>query len=318
MAPKGICAVFEAPSLDIGQFSVFDGVNVEFSGAIIASELSHAARTGFGDEHIADFELRKIVIMSVRDEIDAVFEANIEQFSPILQTSQRFARRSKHADDVMMEQNDFVTRCDFGAVKERLQIVALSVSQASGGDKPRARLRRIQCNETNIAANLRKGPCAIVAGNAISRIISADKLFESLSFCAFAGIKIVIARDNGASVGGEIPIDGFHDRLKLARERQIGEIARNDQMIGVLIAQRAERIDDGARGMFFCAPGDEIKTAAEPFIEKIGWARAREVEPMEVADVAYFHGNGGISALRSSTKTTIGSCAAASSSGNMA
>lgn len=141
MAPKGICAVFEAPSLDIGQFSVFDGVNVEFSCAIVAFELRHAARTGFGDEHIADFELRKIVIVSVGDEIYAVLEANIEQFSAILQTSQRFARRSKHADDVMMEQNDFVTRCDFGTAQEGIQIVALGLPQSPGGDKPWARLR---------------------------------------------------------------------------------------------------------------------------------------------------------------------------------
>lgn len=166
--------------------------------------------------------------------------------------------------------------------------------------------------------NLRERPRGVSAGNAIFLIVAADELFEAFCFCAFAGVKIVISGDDGAAAGGEIAIDGFHDRLKFAGERQIGEIARNDQMIGVLIAQRAQRIDDGAGGMFFCTPGDEVKSAADSFIEKIAWTRAREIEPMEVADVAYFHGNGAISALRSSTKTTIGSCAAASSSANMA
>ena len=65
MTPWLVVAVFVAPSGDGDEAFVFDGVDVEFSGAIVALKVRYATRTGFGDECIADFELRKIVVMPV-------------------------------------------------------------------------------------------------------------------------------------------------------------------------------------------------------------------------------------------------------------
>lgn len=36
-------------------------------------------------------------------------------------------------------------------------------AETPGGDEPRARLSRIECDETDIVANLRKGPRAVAA-----------------------------------------------------------------------------------------------------------------------------------------------------------
>ena len=40
---------------------------------------------------------------------------------------------------------------------------ALMSAETPGGDEPRARLSRIECDETDIVANLRKGPKVVAA-----------------------------------------------------------------------------------------------------------------------------------------------------------
>ena len=89
--------------------------------------------------------------------------ANVEELFSIVEATEGFARGFDDAHDVVVEQGDFIARGDFATSEECGEIVALMSAKTPGGDEPWARLCRSECDETDIVANLRKGPRVVAA-----------------------------------------------------------------------------------------------------------------------------------------------------------
>lgn len=283
--------MFKAPSFDDFERASLERIDIQFARAVILFECRDATRTRLGEDDTVCSAQFVVVIMTVRNQSDAMFLANFEEFLAIFEISERFAQTRRNAIEVVMEDDDWGAHGDVGKGEHAVEIVELAIADLAPRHKPRARIGGIESHDGDVAHEIDKRPIGIDADIDIARAKRVNHALKSSICEAFARVKIVIARHNRHLHRAIIFPEHLPDGTELGGEREVRQIARDDDVFTPLRLERLERGPRGLLGVFPRTTDEQIKPARKALVEKIPRTRASQIEPVNVANMTDFHVN---------------------------
>ena len=206
----------------------------------------------------------------------------------VVETAERPPKARPHVYDGMVREKDR-GGCR-GLRHELTKAPALTFADDPGRDEQRPRNRRreaVEGKRTAAPQEWKRGRIPARARNlVVARCVFREIGLEAPGAVGAAGVGVVVARDDGCLAGSDsVALEHPPHRLELGFERKVGEIAGDDEVIGLRGVEAAKESLNEPRVVMAPALCAKICEAGEPLVCKPPPLDAVEGEDVEVREV---------------------------------